>query len=213
MAHRSATTHDSRPRRIKIVLLIVSKLCRRAAHFAHFSSEGDDERNPHVGGSNARELGPWSSAVELADAREAAMARREEEMRARTSNDEQENEENTWTPHAYPGKAGNRLSAVPPLADLALDTVVSLMEDVESLAGLPDTVMVGRQVGNGITRSAGGGQENWKDALALDEIQSPELWLVLDTIIPFFVFSLHRPKSASGAMPSVLCHPMLSACL
>ena len=59
---------------------------RRAAHFAHFNGDdGDDggsgagSGNVHVGSNEARNLGPWSSAVELVNARQQAQAEREGE--------------------------------------------------------------------------------------------------------------------------------------
>lgn len=59
-------------------------LSRRAAHFANYAGEdegsGDSGANPHVGGSSARSLGPWSTAVELANAREAQAERRKEKI-------------------------------------------------------------------------------------------------------------------------------------
>jgi hypothetical protein len=51
---------------------------KRAAHFAHFSAAEDaDAENIHAGGDQARTLGPWSSAVELVNAREKAQHERQ----------------------------------------------------------------------------------------------------------------------------------------
>lgn len=98
----------------------------------------------HVGGESARELGPWSSAYDLADGQRAAIQRREEQIlaRRRASDAEKAEVESAWKPHALPGKTASQLASVRPLAELALDTVVTLMEDVESLEGLPEAVTV-----------------------------------------------------------------------
>ena len=98
----------------------------------------------HVGGESARELGPWSSAYDLADGQRAAIQRREEQIlaRRRASDAEKAEAESAWKPHALPGKTASQLASVRPLAELALDTVVTLMEDVESLEGLPEAVTV-----------------------------------------------------------------------
>jgi hypothetical protein len=65
---------------------------RRAAHFARFNAEEDGEEdegegaaagganNVHVGGKDARTLGPWSSAAELAEKRADAAAARKERL-------------------------------------------------------------------------------------------------------------------------------------
>lgn len=61
---------------------------RRAAHFANYQNEDEEDEGDaaanaaHVGGSAARTLGPWSSAVELANAREAALNARQEKLQA-----------------------------------------------------------------------------------------------------------------------------------
>lgn len=60
--------------------------CRRAAHFANYAAAEEDEDgaaaggNVHVGGSNARSLGMWSTTVELVNAREQARAARERQL-------------------------------------------------------------------------------------------------------------------------------------
>ena len=74
---------------------------RRAAHFAHFNDEGQDApsggRNTsssvHVGSNEARNLGPWSSAVELVNARQQAQAEREDRIKAGGSAAAQDEEE------------------------------------------------------------------------------------------------------------------------
>ena len=65
----------------------MAHLLRRAAHFAHFNGDDGDDAgggsggagsgNVHVGSNEARNLGPWSSAVELVNARQQAQAERE----------------------------------------------------------------------------------------------------------------------------------------
>lgn len=53
---------------------------RRAAHFAHFEPDQGPEEggNVHAGAAdaNARNLGPWSSAAALVDARADALEKR-----------------------------------------------------------------------------------------------------------------------------------------
>ncbi|KAL6771752.1 hypothetical protein ACKKBG_A27680 [Auxenochlorella protothecoides x Auxenochlorella symbiontica] len=109
----------------------------RAAHFAHFSAEGDAPATggeAHVGGTDARHLGPWNSAVELAEARGAALERRQEKLREAAGAAAAEED---WRPARDPSLGPRCDGAVPLLSDLALDQVVSNIEDVETLAGLP----------------------------------------------------------------------------
>lgn len=114
---------------------------RRAAHFANYRNEeeeegGDPNAAPHVGGSTARTLGPWSSAVELANAREAALNARQVKLQGAADRRRQV----VWTPR-HDVRLGPRPRCnVPLLFDLALDLVVEYAEDVESLWGLPEVV-------------------------------------------------------------------------
>ena len=116
---------------------------RRAAHFATFDEDpheavgGDD--NIHVGGDSARTLGPWSTAYQLAEAREDAKAKREESIMASGRNgknpDERFDYEN-WSPK----EKGKVASEVPRLKDCSMSLVSELIEYVESLWGIPDEV-------------------------------------------------------------------------
>jgi hypothetical protein len=114
---------------------------RRAAHFATFDEDGpasvDD--NIHVGGDSARTLGPWSTAYQLAEAREDAKAKREESIMASGRNC-QDPEEGYEYKHWTPKEKGVIASEVPRLKDRSMSLVTELIEYVESLWGIPDEV-------------------------------------------------------------------------
>lgn len=118
---------------------------RRAAHFATFDEDppgeagGDD--NIHVGGDSARTLGPWSTAYQLAEAREDAKAKREESIMASGRNTKSINERfdyEQWTPRENCEVAQG--DPVRRLKDQSLSLVTELIEYVESLWGIPDDV-------------------------------------------------------------------------
>lgn len=115
---------------------------RRAAHFATWDDpiagedDGSDQGtvdgdNPHTGGSAARTLGPWSTAVELANARERQRARREEGiMTASRAATEPAGSLQPWTPSRSPLLGRRPTSQVPLLSSACLRLVVDLLEDV-----------------------------------------------------------------------------------
>ncbi|GBF91694.1 hypothetical protein Rsub_03998 [Raphidocelis subcapitata] len=120
---------------------------RRAAHFARFEdggAEGEehgDDGNVHVGGDQARNLGPWSSAVELVNARQQAAAARSEKIMDAARKAVGQQEEVSWEASRDPA-LGPRVpkSRVPPLLDLSLQLLVKHIEDVVSLWGVPDAI-------------------------------------------------------------------------
>lgn len=114
---------------------------RRAAHFATFDEDGhpDGDENIHVGGENARTLGPWSTAYQLAEAREDAKAKREESIMA-SGRLHQDTEEECEYKHWSPKEKGEIPNEVPRLKDRSMSLVTELIEYVESLWGIPDEV-------------------------------------------------------------------------
>jgi F-box/leucine-rich repeat protein 7 len=121
---------------------------RRAAHFATWddstvgaededgNGNGNGGENPHTGGSAARTLGPWSTAVELANARESQRAKREEGMiTASRAATEQLGATPMgsippWTPSRSPLLGRRPMSQVPLLSTTCLHLVADLLEDV-----------------------------------------------------------------------------------
>lgn len=141
---QSSGEAEARRQRVKEVMADVAR--RRAAHFATFEEtneemEGDgDGGNIHVGGQDARTLGPWSTAYQLAEAREEAKAKREENILSavRGHGDEDECDYQKWEPL----KLGKKVKEchVPKLKAQSLELVSQLIEYVESLWGIPDDV-------------------------------------------------------------------------
>lgn len=134
-------------------------LCRRAAHFATFQSgdasdtnnataNGDnsnEEPNLHTGADTARALGPWSTAVQLANAREKELARRNEKLTSPNSNNKHSGglkkaELINWKPSRDVSLGPRPQCNVPTLLNIALELVSDYIEDVESLYGLPELV-------------------------------------------------------------------------
>lgn len=115
---------------------------RRAAHFAHFQAEGgDDDDNIHVGGDQASQLGPWSSARQLVAARaEAAEARKERLLKG---NGAQSDDTILWKPTRpnWQNEPRSIRKRVPPLSYLCVKTVADWIHEVESLYGLPQTYL------------------------------------------------------------------------
>ncbi|KAI8464772.1 MAG: hypothetical protein J3K34DRAFT_525945 [Monoraphidium minutum] len=116
---------------------------RRAAHFAKFEDAEAHEEGAevHVGGENARTLGPWSSAVELVNARQQAAAARQGKLLEAAKAAVGRQEEAAWSPSRDPS-LGPRAAAsrVPPLLEVALRLLVTHIEDVVSLWGVPDAI-------------------------------------------------------------------------
>ena len=114
---------------------------RRAAHFATFDDEPQQEAgedNIHVGGDSARTLGPWSTAYQLAEAREDAKAKREELIMTSGRMDLHNPDETFEYEHWSPKEQGEKGSQVPRLKERSLLLVTELIEYVESLWGIPD---------------------------------------------------------------------------
>ncbi|CAL5228114.1 g11190 [Coccomyxa viridis] len=117
---------------------------RRAAHFAHFGAddEEEDEDNLHTGGTEARALGPWSSARQLVEGRAAALSAREDKIAAAAQAAAEAEAAADWAP-----KRDHRLGPRPSprvgrLFDMCLDLLVEYIEDVETLYGLPSAIKV-----------------------------------------------------------------------
>ncbi|KAG2430452.1 hypothetical protein HXX76_009975 [Chlamydomonas incerta] len=118
---------------------------KRAAHFANFQDDGDDtDGNIHAGGDQARTLGPWSSAMELVNAREKAQHERQAKLQA-AEETEQEGEADAaaqWQPSRDPALGPHPRDPVRPLFGQCLDVLTSYIECVESLWGVPDAIKV-----------------------------------------------------------------------
>jgi len=117
---------------------------RRAAHFATFAPDVDDGAtnngsNPHVGGDAASGLGPWSSAVQLHSAREKERERRADKILegARAG---QQDAAQQWKPTRDLALGPRTPSPVAPLSHTCLRLVVGLIDQVETLWGLPELV-------------------------------------------------------------------------
>lgn len=109
---------------------------RRAEHYAYFQEETVE--NVHVGGEDARTLGPWSSARQLVDERERARANREEQIKRRKKEEEGLV---PWRPRANRPRDQTTLRRkAPSLFQFALQVLCDHFDAVESLEGIPDVV-------------------------------------------------------------------------
>lgn len=109
---------------------------RRAEHYAYFQEEPAE--NVHVGGEDARTLGPWSSARQLVDERERARANREEQIKRRKKEEEGLV---AWKPRAdRQGGSTTAVRKIPSLFEFALQVLCDHFDAVESLEGIPDVV-------------------------------------------------------------------------
>ena len=92
----------------------------------------------------ARSLGPWSSAVELVEARAAAMAARQGRLSdaAKAGIGMIADDSVTWSPKRDLALGPRPAETVPPLFQACLTLLVDYIEDVESLLGLPDIIKV-----------------------------------------------------------------------
>jgi len=129
---------------------------RRAAHFATWdgglnNNNGNDRAvdadGVHAGGSSARELGPWSSAVQLAHARKEEKEKRENKILEaargeKTIHDGQAAEKSIWKPSRDPSLGARPCCNVPLLSQITTRLVTDLIEDVQTLFGLPDLVKI-----------------------------------------------------------------------
>jgi len=124
---------------------------RRAAHFAHFQTEEDDEQqeyNIHVGGSEARTLGPWASARELDERRADALEARKQKLleMAREMKSDVE-----WEPRSCE-KAPTRKRKIGTLFESCVSLLVEYIDCIESLEGVPDSIRVRLADGASATR-------------------------------------------------------------
>ncbi|KAK9794646.1 hypothetical protein WJX73_008709 [Symbiochloris irregularis] len=118
---------------------------QRAAHFAHFQAEEEDQDadNAHVGGTEARNLGPWSSARQLVEAREQAKASRADRQKSKAAAGVPVSPAKvSWSPSRDPKQAQPGPERVAPLTGMLLRLLTDHIQDVESLWGLPDVLRV-----------------------------------------------------------------------
>eukprot|EP00803_Ostreobium_quekettii_P003278 evm.model.scf_2717.2 EVM.evm.TU.scf_2717.2 scf_2717:9096-14414(+) len=133
---------QGRPTRRRRAMADVAR--RRAAHFAHYevADEGggaDGQRELQVGGSEARNLGPWSSARQLVDARAAAVAARKNKIMHAAQEKEQDVE---WHPTCQRTGSTQRRAAVKSLYHLTLEVVCEYIDCTNTLQGMPDGMKV-----------------------------------------------------------------------
>lgn len=100
---------------------------RRAAHFATWDA-GAEDGGVHTGGSSARSLGPWSTAIELGNARDQERSKREREMHASSVGDFRAALH--WHPSRDPSLGPRPRCDVIALKDLSLRLVVDLLMEV-----------------------------------------------------------------------------------
>ncbi|GLI64150.1 hypothetical protein VaNZ11_007335 [Volvox africanus] len=118
---------------------------RRAAHFANFNADEDtSENNVHVGSDQARTLGPWSSAMELVNAREKAQHDRQAKLQGIKGATEEGHleDEAEWQPRRDPALGPHPQESVRSLFDTCLDVLTTYVDCVESLWGVPDVIKV-----------------------------------------------------------------------
>ena len=123
---------------------------RRAQHFATWEAGGGQSNDGvHTGttSASARELGPWSSAVQLANAVEKERDRRNEKILEEARNSTPNKKPKTiWKPsrdnrsRSLGTRSRDPLHNVPSLSATVLRLIVDLLDDVESLYGLPDSI-------------------------------------------------------------------------
>ncbi|KAG2483984.1 hypothetical protein HYH03_017151 [Edaphochlamys debaryana] len=120
---------------------------KRAAHFANFADD-DEARddNVHTGTGEARTLGPWSSAVQLVNARGQAQqdrkARLQQQQQAAREAEDALAEAADWEPSRDPSLGPHPRCPVPPLFATCLGVLTAWVECVESLEGVPDAIRV-----------------------------------------------------------------------
>lgn len=117
---------------------------RRAAHFAHFQAEEDNDNagNVHVGRDEARTLGPWSSAVELVNARERAQAARSDKLMSARRESAEGVADVEWQPLRDVAAGPRPQARVRSLFDTCLGLLTEYIDAVESLWGVPDAIRV-----------------------------------------------------------------------
>lgn len=93
----------------------------------------------HAGGNEARRLGPWSSARELAQARENELQKRNETILKRSKEQcRDEKEVNGWIPARDVRLGPRRRDEVPRLSAVCVKMVAEMLDEVETLWGLPE---------------------------------------------------------------------------
>uniref|UniRef100_A0A7S3QLR1 F-box/LRR-repeat protein 15-like leucin rich repeat domain-containing protein n=1 Tax=Dunaliella tertiolecta TaxID=3047 RepID=A0A7S3QLR1_DUNTE len=130
---------------------------RRAAHFANYAEDDPTDDNVHAGGKEARTLGPWSSAVELVNAREQAAEQRRLKMAGKQRGEAEEAEEKgeaeeeaerllesiaAWRPSRDPKLGPRPRTRVQPLFELCIAMLVDHVDCIDSLFGVPDVMRV-----------------------------------------------------------------------
>ncbi|GIL72169.1 hypothetical protein Vretimale_462 [Volvox reticuliferus] len=118
---------------------------RRAAHFANFNADDDtSDNNVHVGSDQARTLGPWSSAIELVNAREKAQHDRQAKLQGikGTTEEGHAEDEAEWQPRRDPSLGPHPQESVRSLFETCLDVLTTYVDCVESLWGVPDVIKV-----------------------------------------------------------------------
>lgn len=90
----------------------------------------------------ARKLGPWSSAIQLVEARAAAAAAREDKILEAARGELEAQEAVAWAPARDVALGPRKACRVDPLFSLSLSLIVDYLEDVETLVGLPDAIKV-----------------------------------------------------------------------
>ena len=117
---------------------------RRAALFATWE-EGSQHlvESVHAGGSEARRLGPWSSAVELANGREKELRKRQQGIeKKKTVGGGRKGKRTTWVPKRDPKMGPRRKDRVPRLAEMCIRLIAEMLDEVETLWGLPEDFKV-----------------------------------------------------------------------
>ena len=90
----------------------------------------------------ARKLGPWSSAIQLVEARAAAAAAREDKILEAARGELEAKDSVAWAPSRDVALGPRKACRVDPLFSLSLSLIVDYLEDVETLEGLPDAIKV-----------------------------------------------------------------------
>ncbi len=93
--------------------------------------------------SQARKLGPFSSAKQLVEARGAVAAAREEKILEAARGQLEAQDAVAWAPSRDVALGPRKACRVDPLFSLSLSLIVEYLEDVETLVGLPDAIKVG----------------------------------------------------------------------
>ena len=92
----------------------------------------------------ARRLGPWSSAVELIEARAAAAEARKGRISAKSLN--MKTDDIDWKPSRDPKLGPRPQKTVDTLFRSCVRLLVDFIDDVETLVGIPDLIKVRRQI-------------------------------------------------------------------